>query len=372
MRGPATIPARHGKTPRYQHRAARIAGRCQASPPSPEVTIDLVQNDCGPRPLAYCKPTWPFGQRGPPTAPTARRESMLLEFPGMICEESVERDPRSHGSTPVPSPSAGAEANTHSPGDCQPGDCQPGEEAIEAAASPDRGEVGTKSAGDPPQVPDPILPIYTAPSISEPSGDARFARAAKDSPAASWIDYVANSWDKEAYGVPRVFDLFTLLAVMMAWALLFAFLQMLEPLFEGELPAVALGLGCYITLIAICQVVLFRGKKPRQASILGGPPAWLLTVLVVTLAAGPRSALDVFLVGVAGLVTSPIGFLLGYLAGGMVAGVFLLADAFRKRFMDRRDEAQSEGGADAIWGSDDQGAVPPGAARGEAEGRGDP
>ena len=147
---------------------------------------------------------------------------------------------------------------------------------------------------------------------------------------------VHESLDKmlsgQAHGAPRVFDLFTLLAITVAFALLFAFLKVIEPILELDVGVVTSIMVFFLTLIALCQSLMFGSKKPRLASVYAGPIACIATSLLVAMIywrqtlQHPESLFS----GVCFLVFSPF---LGYLAGGMVAGVFFLADKFRGTVM---------------------------------------
>ena len=83
---------------------------------------------------------------------------------------------------------------------------------------------------------------------------------------------------------------------------------------------------------ALGRVFLFGGKDPRRASILVGavslPIVAIVTTIVIgVLGSGAAPLLAVLASIVASLVIMPIlGCLLGYTAGGLVAGVLLLMD----------------------------------------------
>ncbi len=164
-----------------------------------------------------------------------------------------------------------------------------------------------------------------------------------------WLDETMGS---ESYGAPRVFDLYTLLAVTLAFAVIFAFLRLIEPALDTNIANVAIAIGIFSTLTAIAQLALWGGKKPRIASVVSGPPIWMLLWLSV-LAANPRALMDPSnWIGM--LCSSVLGIPAGYLGGALVAGVFLLADKFRQRFMsDPSDESDAQND-DAIWGDIDR------------------
>jgi hypothetical protein len=133
---------------------------------------------------------------------------------------------------------------------------------------------------------------------------------------------------RRLYAAPRRFDLATLLVITTAYALLMGGLGALgaPPLFT----AIVAG---YVTLVGIGQAALFGGRKPRRPSMLVGMTLyaiWILTTMwniwhVVSFG----SALPFILfVSTVGLVQ---GAILAYLAGVLVAGVFLVADLLRGR-----------------------------------------
>src|SRR6266478_1498195 len=78
------------------------------------------------------------------------------------------------------------------------------------------------------------------------------------------------------YCVPRRFGIGTILVVTTAFAGLLAFLRW----FGAPPQAVGFLLG-YISLVGLGQAVLFRGCRPRLASIATGSVCMLLLVVVV-------------------------------------------------------------------------------------------
>ena len=153
--------------------------------------------------------------------------------------------------------------------------------------------------------------------------------------ASSTVAEMIQQWDaaankrlnaKEVYGVPRVFDLFTLMAITMAFALLFALLKLVSPAFDISATTLTILISGYVTLIAVAQMVLFGGDN-KMAS--GGrsfsccPYAW---------PSDPIEWAGVTMTLVLSLFLSILfGFFLGYLSGAVVAGVLLVADGFRGR-----------------------------------------
>jgi hypothetical protein len=91
---------------------------------------------------------------------------------------------------------------------------------------------------------------------------------------------------------------------------------------------VYLGVGGFLIVIALAQMVLFKGKKPRLASFMAGGvycSALAVGASVVNTAHGypprPNFLFGPFL----------CGGLLGYLAGCVLAGVFLLLKSLHQQ-----------------------------------------
>lgn len=156
---------------------------------------------------------------------------------------------------------------------------------------------------------------------------------------------------KESYGAPRVFDLFTLLAITLAFALLFTLLKFLQPALEFPLGDVVLTLCCFITFLALAQSLMFGGKKPRLASIYAGPIVWILTTILLSIINWRSILYDPSILAgpICTLLFSPFA---GYLGGGVVAGVFLMADSFRKQIV-RTDATDEEAEDDSIFEMED-------------------
>jgi hypothetical protein len=157
---------------------------------------------------------------------------------------------------------------------------------------------------------------------------------------------------RDVYGVPRRFDLATIFAITVAYALLFglmrAFLGFVQfasdsPRADFEparrtLAIVTVCVAAYLTIIGVGQVVLFRGQKPRAASIATGIFVFLCGLVVIEIFQGT------FLVP--GVIASILGGVItGYAGGGVVAGVFLVADLIR-RHLPHRQRATADEDAD--------------------------
>ena len=126
-------------------------------------------------------------------------------------------------------------------------------------------------------------------------------------------------------GVPRRFGVGTLLLITTLYALLFALLRALN----AE-PLAFFLIALFFTLVGLGQMLLFHGQRPRRASILVGAcfpaavfiPVWLARIaLGATYARFPMSRL------LEGLFWETLGgAVCGYLAGMLIAAVFLLFD----------------------------------------------
>jgi hypothetical protein len=97
----------------------------------------------------------------------------------------------------------------------------------------------------------------------------------------------------------------------------------------GAHPAVTATVAGYVTLVGICQAVLFGGRKPRRASMLVGATIHTLPMVMALLIVPQPIRPLAILTGLGSAVVN--GALLGYLAGVLVAGVFLVADILRRR-----------------------------------------
>ena len=69
---------------------------------------------------------------------------------------------------------------------------------------------------------------------------------------------------KEQVGVPRRFGIGTLMILVTAFAVLFSLLKVLH-----APPTVFAGISIFVAVVAACQVLLFKGKKPTQGVICG-------------------------------------------------------------------------------------------------------
>jgi hypothetical protein len=123
-------------------------------------------------------------------------------------------------------------------------------------------------------------------------------------------------------GVPRRFGIGTLMILTAAFAVLCSVLKVL-----GASPLAFVCVLGFVSCIAACQVLLFRGKNPRAASIVGG---LTIGVLVGLSHVGWRAYQGMFLpwilreLALMGFWCGLAGAIWGYLAGLLVATIFLV------------------------------------------------
>jgi hypothetical protein len=136
-------------------------------------------------------------------------------------------------------------------------------------------------------------------------------------------------WDTPAAGVPRRFGLGILLLMTAMFAVLFAALKVLGAPLAVFLVVVVLFAG-----VGLGQMVLFRGKYPRAASVWTGAVLFPLEILAVfayyyaTEGPGRTPGGEMLCLFVFGI---PLGAGFGYLAGGLTAGVFYLLDRYQAK-----------------------------------------
>lgn len=125
---------------------------------------------------------------------------------------------------------------------------------------------------------------------------------------------------RDIYSAPRKFDLAMLLAVTTAYAILFATIRFVAGAgLVNQQGPVIFWIGGLVTVVGFAQSVLFGGDKPREASALAGFVYGVFVMLGNSREFDPGGVvcLSIFSPGI------------GYLAGGLVGGVFLVADYLR-------------------------------------------
>lgn len=151
------------------------------------------------------------------------------------------------------------------------------------------------------------------------------------------------AWDTHAAGVPRRFSMAMLLLLMALFSLSFGVLQILK-----ADPVIFVVATVLLAAVGVGQPTLFGGQYPRAASVWSGAVVFPLEALVWFLVAQIAShgfhlsaniVVGVLLLPV---VLVPVGAGLGYLAGGLVAGLFCLAEEYEKRYGRRKQVEETE------------------------------
>jgi hypothetical protein len=136
--------------------------------------------------------------------------------------------------------------------------------------------------------------------------------------------------EEKAFGVPRRFGMATILVLTLAYAVLLAAMNVLVSTSLGGRRELAVGVVLFVTAIGACQMLMHRGTRPRSASIQAGCLLGLAIGLFGPFIASFFSPIMIGEVVAAAVCAAPFGFvfggLMGYVAGGLVAGVFLIMD----------------------------------------------
>jgi hypothetical protein len=168
------------------------------------------------------------------------------------------------------------------------------------------------------------------PSLTAPSAGH------DDAPARTLRRFLFDRADISGlYSAPRRFDLATIFVVTAAYSLLLGGLTALD--FGPLTKIVACGL---ITLVAAGQALFHQQANPRGVSVIIGATAYALFSLILWLVnwrAVPFSLF--FMVVINGLIG---GAIMGYIAGVLVGGIFLAADALRRNFLTNATSTDAE------------------------------
>jgi hypothetical protein len=137
------------------------------------------------------------------------------------------------------------------------------------------------------------------------------------------------------YSAPRRFDLATIFVVTAAYSLMLGGLTAM-----GMPPIVKVVITAMITIVAATQALFRKVANPRGISIVTGAVAYTVIswcIWVSLRRVFPNSFFVViFINGIIG------GAIIGYLAGTLVGGVFLVADRVRQRFEGRPPRTMPE------------------------------
>jgi hypothetical protein len=145
-------------------------------------------------------------------------------------------------------------------------------------------------------------------------------------------------WDTPATGLPRRFGLSVMLSITTLFAIVFSTLQ----LYDAQ-PEVYVILGVLLFGVAVGQMFLFKGAFPRAASVWTGTVLFPIEIVVLAVylsMTGHMHDGGGVIVGIA-VISTPVGAFLGYLAGGLTAGVVLLLEMVPDRGGPRTEEAEA-------------------------------
>ena len=126
--------------------------------------------------------------------------------------------------------------------------------------------------------------------------------------------------------VPRRFGVGVLLILMTAFAVLFSAMRTV-----GARPEIFILVSGLFLGVTLGQILLFQGKKPREASLWAGGVIFPLEVLVLCLCEASSTG-DSAEFGMSMVCCAAVfGALLGYLAGCLMASVFLMQELYHRR-----------------------------------------
>jgi hypothetical protein len=130
--------------------------------------------------------------------------------------------------------------------------------------------------------------------------------------------------DKKAVGLPRWFSVGTLMILMCFFAVLFAIMKILDVHW-----IIFTGVSLFFGGVGASQSVFFKGHYPRKASWISGlflgPVIGILMIIIGTLLIPPAGLQQQRVADFAsGLIF--LGGPFGYVAGCLIAGIFLVRE----------------------------------------------
>jgi len=150
------------------------------------------------------------------------------------------------------------------------------------------------------------------------------------------MEYGAPNSVSKLYSVPRRFDVAAIMAVQLAYALLFVALRLVQ-----IQPIDFVKVAGFFTCVGVGQAVLFRGKRPRLSSVLLGV-VYLVGIYVVHAISRDDSMLQLhYLALLVWLVIAIAGAFCGYFAGVAVGTVFLVSAVMRRAIQRRQSSGVS-------------------------------
>jgi hypothetical protein len=162
-----------------------------------------------------------------------------------------------------------------------------------------------------------------------------WAPHASPRPSPLWQKLFDTTETSDLYSAPRRFDLATIFVVTAAYSILFGAMAAMD---FGPLAKITVGF--LVTTVAASQAFYQNVANPRGVSVVAGAITMSVMLVLLTLFVKEWRDQPIFVVVVLfGLVGGAIA---GYLSGVLVGGVFLIADALRKRFERRSKQASNE------------------------------
>jgi hypothetical protein len=165
---------------------------------------------------------------------------------------------------------------------------------------------------------DSPAPSYGLP-MRGPAPSFHSAAAPALAPAGDWMRWLEAQ--PAEYMVPQRFGMSAILGMMTALALLFALLRALD-----AHPAIYLFFGSLGLVISTAQML--NNARPRVASVVAG--AILVPLMWAVLLAMDRRGPPLLAIACIAIVATPVGAFLGYAAGTVAAGVFLVMDRLER------------------------------------------
>ena len=133
--------------------------------------------------------------------------------------------------------------------------------------------------------------------------------------------YPLGSSPPTTVGVPRRFGIGEMMMLVTVYAILFAMISSIT-----RSPQAMFVTGTLLAGVTVGQILLFGGRKPRQASVLVGTLLFPVVVfLAVLFSDDPTDLSEERLLELVGSLVCclPVGPLFGWMAGTLAAGVFL-------------------------------------------------
>lgn len=149
------------------------------------------------------------------------------------------------------------------------------------------------------------------------------------------------------YSVPRRFDLATMMVVTAGYALLFTLLRLLN--LDTVVFVYVAGL---VTTVAVAQALSHKRYSPRAVSVLTGMCYFLAFLIPLTWLEATEYRREQIYSMIC--CSSGFGPIQGYLAGVLVAGVFMVSDYLRRflgshRFLSLRPPKQGAPADQSPW-----------------------